>query len=161
MQGITGLAIPRHTGLGYLVTKDIKKRVPLNAFQVFNLFRKGFHIIYIKRNTKKLNNFKLSSLKLLSDEHASGRCILEISGDWNLFSTPQPRKRQLPTVSLLPSGPRPVSAVRVRRSVLQQILIPAPSKQDGASQLRSPGWNLFNASSFGFVPRISAISGYR
>jgi len=79
---------------------------------------------------------KLSPRKVLSDEHASGRCILEISGDWNLFSTPQPRKRQLPTVSLLPSGPRPVSAVRVRRSVLQQIRIPAPSKQDVASQLR-------------------------
>jgi hypothetical protein len=28
MQGIMGLAIPRHTGLGYLVTKDIKKRAP-------------------------------------------------------------------------------------------------------------------------------------
>lgn len=43
MQGITGLAIPRHTGLGYLVTKDFKKRVPLNAFYVFNLFQgKGF-----------------------------------------------------------------------------------------------------------------------
>lgn len=44
MRGITGLAIPRHTGLGYLVTKDIKKRVPLNAFQVFNLFRGGSFI---------------------------------------------------------------------------------------------------------------------
>lgn len=43
MQSITGLAIPRHTGLGYLVTKDFKKRVPLNAFYVFNLFQgKGF-----------------------------------------------------------------------------------------------------------------------
>ena len=43
MRSITGLAIPRHTGLGYLVTKDFKKRVPLNAFYVFNLFQaKGF-----------------------------------------------------------------------------------------------------------------------
>jgi hypothetical protein len=42
MQNITGLAIPRHTGLGYLVTKDLKKRFPINAFYVFNLFqRKG------------------------------------------------------------------------------------------------------------------------
>ena len=28
MQGIMGLAIPRHTGLGYLVAKDILKRSP-------------------------------------------------------------------------------------------------------------------------------------
>lgn len=47
MQSITGLAIPRHTGLGYLVTKDFKKRVPLNAFYVFNLFQgKGFYREY-------------------------------------------------------------------------------------------------------------------
>ena len=43
MRGITGLAIPRHTGLGYLVTKEIKKRVPINAFHVFNLFRRRKH----------------------------------------------------------------------------------------------------------------------
>ena len=112
MQGITGLAIPRHTGLGYLVTADFKKRVPLNAFHVFNPFRGAFHINCFAQGIIMIF-IKLRLRKVLSDEHASGRCIAEIPVDWPLFSTPRPRKRQLPTVSLLPSGPRPVSAVRV------------------------------------------------
>lgn len=60
MQSITGLAIPRHTGLGYLVTKDFKKRVPLNAFYVFNLFqgRVSQGLFYKKYNSYaiKLNH---------------------------------------------------------------------------------------------------------
>jgi len=74
---------------------------------------------------------------VFSDEHAAGRYTSEIPGGWHLSSTPQPHKRWLPTVSLLPSGPRPVSAVKIGRPVLQQALKPATSKQDGASQLRS------------------------
>jgi len=73
---------------------------------------------------------------LFSDEHTAGRNTLQVPGDWNLASTPRPRKRWLPTVSLLPSGPRPVSTVKTWRHALQQAIIPASSKQDGASQLR-------------------------
>ncbi len=79
MQSITGLAIPRHTGLGYLVTKDFKKRVPLNAFYVFNLFQgKGFYreYYYKKYNSYaiKLNHLIYSNYFVYqSDEHASGR----------------------------------------------------------------------------------------
>lgn len=39
MQSITGLAILRHTGLGYLVIQVVEDAFPLNAFQIFNLFR--------------------------------------------------------------------------------------------------------------------------
>lgn len=55
MQGITGLAIPRHTGLGYLVTTDFKKRVPLDAFHIFNLFRGVFHNCFAQRVSKSFN----------------------------------------------------------------------------------------------------------
>jgi hypothetical protein len=39
MQSITGLAILRHTGLGYLVIQVVEDAFSLDAFQIFNLFR--------------------------------------------------------------------------------------------------------------------------
>ena len=119
-QSTTGLAILRHTGLGYLVRRMCWS-APLNAIYIFNAF--------------------FGSLTLNSSGRHTASCwpsYLQVVCD--LASTPQPSKRWLSTVSLLPSGPRPVPAVKIWKQALQQAFISTPSKQDGASTLRSQVW---------------------
>ena len=59
MQSITGLAILRHTGLGYLVIQVVEDAIPLNAFQIFNLFwEKQFKKLYFQSGSGVLYRVK-------------------------------------------------------------------------------------------------------
>ncbi len=98
MRSITGLAILRHTGLGYLVIQVVEDAFSLDAFQIFNLFReKTVCKNWISTSHTEfcfyVESFEGNRFKLFSDEHAAGRYTSEIPGDWHLSSTSRPRKR--------------------------------------------------------------------
>ena len=80
MQGITGLAIPRHTGLGYLVISNFRNASP------------KMHFIYLTFSGEKYFRKLLEITVLLYNKAAEGNFVICI-----VMSTPQvvvPRKLQ-------------------------------------------------------------------